>query len=88
VVLCREYRIAVLSPPHTSKPHELLTTSLPPTRLPPPHPPHPHPVTLITVFVEDNQGDEEATRVTKIALAGWAGEVFNVAEIKKQEEGA
>lgn len=45
-------------------------------------------MTQLSVFVESNQGDEEATRVTKIALAGWAGEVFNVAEIKKQEDGA
>lgn len=44
-------------------------------------------VTQISVFIEGNQGDEETTRVSKISLAGWAGEVFNVAEIKKQEEG-
>lgn len=44
-------------------------------------------VTQLSVFVESNQGDEETTKVTKIGLAGWAGEVFNVAEIKKQEEG-
>ncbi|GBF93167.1 hypothetical protein Rsub_05898 [Raphidocelis subcapitata] len=44
-------------------------------------------VTQISVFVEDNQDGGETTRVSKIALAGWAGEVFNVAEIKKQEEG-
>lgn len=44
-------------------------------------------MTQITVFVEDNQDGGEATRVSKISLAGWAGEVFNVAEIKKQEEG-
>jgi hypothetical protein len=36
-------------------------------------------VTQISVFVESNQGDEESTRVSKIGLAGWAGEVFNVA---------
>lgn len=31
------------------------------------------------------QGDEEVTRLSKIALFGSGGEVFNVAEIKKQE---
>lgn len=45
-------------------------------------------VTLLTVFVAGNQGDEEATRVTKVSLAGWPLDGFNVAEIKKVEEGA
>ncbi|KAI8470651.1 MAG: PITH domain-containing protein [Monoraphidium minutum] len=44
-------------------------------------------VTQISLFVESNQGDEETTKVSKIGLSGWAGETFNVAEIKKQEEG-
>lgn len=39
------------------------------------------------VFIADNQGGEDTTRVTKLALMGTAGEVFNVAEIKKQGEG-
>lgn len=28
-------------------------------------------VTQLSVFVASNQGDEETTKVTKIALAGW-----------------
>lgn len=45
-------------------------------------------VTMLSVFVESNQGDEDATKVSKVSLSGWAGDTFNVAEIKKQEEGA
>jgi hypothetical protein len=45
-------------------------------------------VSLLTVFVESNQGGGDVTKVSKVAVAGWAGEVFNVAEIKKTEDGA
>lgn len=31
------------------------------------------------------QGGEDVTRLSKIVLYGSAGEIFNVAEIKKQE---
>lgn len=44
-------------------------------------------VDVLSVFIADNQGGEDTTRVTKLALMGTAGEVFNVAEIKKQGEG-
>jgi len=44
-------------------------------------------VTHLTIFIEDNQGDEEVTRVGKIQLLGTAGQTMNVAEIKKVEEG-
>ncbi|GFR46748.1 hypothetical protein Agub_g8373 [Astrephomene gubernaculifera] len=43
-------------------------------------------VEVLSVFIESNQGDEEVTQLTKLALLGAAGEVFNVAEIKKVEE--
>ncbi|KAG2454424.1 hypothetical protein HYH02_001444 [Chlamydomonas schloesseri] len=43
-------------------------------------------VDTLSVFIEDNQGGEETTKLCKIALMGSAGEVFNVADIKKQEE--
>lgn len=41
------------------------------------------PCTACTHAPHACQGDEEVTRITKIALMGSAGEVFNVAEIKK-----
>ncbi|PNH10353.1 hypothetical protein TSOC_002935 [Tetrabaena socialis] len=43
-------------------------------------------VDSLSVFVESNQGGEETTKLCKIALFGSSGEVFNVAEIKKQGE--
>ncbi|PNW70683.1 hypothetical protein CHLRE_17g730250v5 [Chlamydomonas reinhardtii] len=43
-------------------------------------------VDTLSVFIEDNQGGEDVTRLCKIALMGSTGEVFNVAEIKKQED--
>jgi hypothetical protein len=43
-------------------------------------------VTLLTIFIENNQADEETTKVFKIAFHGNSGETMNVAEIKKQEE--
>ena len=44
-------------------------------------------VTVLSVFVESNQGGCDTTVVSKVALAGSAGDTFNVAEIKKVEEG-
>ncbi|KXZ54107.1 hypothetical protein GPECTOR_5g21 [Gonium pectorale] len=43
-------------------------------------------VDVLSIFVESNQGDEETTKLCKLALFGSAGEVFNVAEIKKVGE--
>jgi PITH domain len=44
-------------------------------------------VNHLSIFIEDNQGDEEVTRVGKIQLLGAAGQTMNVAEIKKVEDG-
>ena len=43
-------------------------------------------VTTLSILVESNQGDEDTTKVFKIALGGTAFDSFNVAEIKKVEE--
>ncbi|GLI62682.1 hypothetical protein VaNZ11_005358 [Volvox africanus] len=43
-------------------------------------------VDVLSIFIEDNQGGEETTKLCKIALFGTTGEVFNVAEIKKVGE--
>jgi hypothetical protein len=43
-------------------------------------------LTILSIFIQDNQSDADTTKVFKIQLGGSAGEVFNVAEIKKQEE--
>ncbi|GLC46093.1 hypothetical protein PLESTB_001033500 [Pleodorina starrii] len=43
-------------------------------------------VDVLSVFIEDNQGGEETTKLCKIALFGTAGDTFNVAEIKKVGE--
>ncbi|KAG2487672.1 hypothetical protein HYH03_013673 [Edaphochlamys debaryana] len=43
-------------------------------------------VEVLSVFIESNHGGEETTKLCKIALFGSTGEVFNVAEIKKQGE--
>jgi hypothetical protein len=43
-------------------------------------------VNVLSILIDGNQGDEDITRVFKIALAGIAGDTFNVAEIKKQED--
>lgn len=45
-------------------------------------------VTILSILIDSNQSDADTTKVFKIALAGQAGDVFNVAEIKKQEEGS
>lgn len=44
-------------------------------------------VNHLSIFVEDNQGDDEVTRIGKIQLLGTAGQTMNVAEIKKVDEG-
>lgn len=44
-------------------------------------------VNSLSIFIEDNQGDEEVTKVQKIQVAGTAGETMNVGDIKKSEEG-
>mmetsp|Transcript_19205 Transcript_19205/g.41470 ORF Transcript_19205/g.41470 Transcript_19205/m.41470 type:complete len:173 (-) Transcript_19205:236-754(-) len=46
-------------------------------------------VTYLNIFIESNQEGTETTKVQKIALFGVTGELdkFNVAEIKKVEEG-
>jgi hypothetical protein len=46
-------------------------------------------VTQLSIFIENNQGGEEITKVSKIALFGSSGDAdkFNVAEIKKVEDG-
>lgn len=43
-------------------------------------------VNVLTIFVEDNQGDQDTTRLHKIALFGSSGEKMNVNEIKKQQD--
>lgn len=45
-------------------------------------------MTILSILVESNQGDEDATKLFKIALAGTAHDSFNVADIKKVEEGS
>ena len=47
----------------------------------------PSQVTHLTIFIEDNQGDEDVTRVQRIQLLGVAQDTFDVAKIKKVEEG-
>ena len=42
-------------------------------------------VNVLSIFVEDNQGDEDTTIIQKIVLTGSGGETFNVNEIKKVE---
>ncbi|KAK9789218.1 hypothetical protein WJX73_010513 [Symbiochloris irregularis] len=43
-------------------------------------------VNVLSIFIESSQGDEETTRVHKIAIFGNSGEKMNVSEIKKQGE--
>lgn len=42
-------------------------------------------VTVLSFFVESNQGGSETTKLFKLAFFGSTGETMNVAEIKKQE---
>jgi hypothetical protein len=43
-------------------------------------------VSKLSIFVEDNQEEEEVTRIEKIVLYGSAGQTMNVNEIKKMGE--
>lgn len=43
-------------------------------------------LTCLSIFVASNQGDEDNTRVQKIAIFGQSGETMNVADIKKAGE--
>jgi PITH domain len=43
-------------------------------------------VNTLTIFVGSNQGDEEATRVSKIVVSGMSIQGMNVGDIKKGEE--
>lgn len=43
-------------------------------------------VTCLSLFIESNQQDEDTTRVTKITVQGFSGEVMNVAAIKDQQK--
>ncbi len=43
-------------------------------------------VTHLAIFIEDNQGEEEETRVEAIRLFGSGGQSMNVADIKKAED--
>lgn len=40
-------------------------------------------LTSLSIFVANNQGDEENTIIQKIAIFGQSGETMNVADIKK-----
>jgi hypothetical protein len=43
-------------------------------------------VDVLSIFVENNQGEEETTVLSRLTLFGSAGETFDVAAIKKIEE--
>lgn len=43
-------------------------------------------VTHLTIFIEDNQGEDDVTRVQCIRLFGSAGQSMDVAAIKKVED--
>eukprot|EP01026_Neomeris_dumetosa_P041975 TRINITY_DN3485_c0_g1_i1.p2 TRINITY_DN3485_c0_g1~~TRINITY_DN3485_c0_g1_i1.p2 ORF type:complete len:184 (-),score=17.85 TRINITY_DN3485_c0_g1_i1:232-783(-) len=43
-------------------------------------------VTVLTIFVENNQEDTDSTKISWIGVSGWPGETMNVNEIKKGEE--
>ncbi len=43
-------------------------------------------LTSLSIFVANNQGDKENTRIQKIAIFGQSGETMNVADIKKAGE--
>ena len=40
-------------------------------------------VTHLSIFILDNAGDQDVTRVTKVQVFGAAGQTMNVADIKK-----
>ena len=41
---------------------------------------------MLSIFVENNQGDEETTVISRLSLFGTAGDTFDVAAIKKVED--
>lgn len=43
-------------------------------------------VTHLTIFIEDNQGEDDVTRLQCIRLFGSAGHTMDVAAIKKVED--
>lgn len=43
-------------------------------------------VDVLSILVESNQGDEETTVLSRLALFGTAGDTFDVAAIKKIED--
>ena len=43
-------------------------------------------VNKLSIFVEDNQEEEEVTRIQKIVLYGSGGQTMNMNEIKKVGE--
>lgn len=43
-------------------------------------------VNALTIFVEDNQGDMDTTKVSKIQIMGFSGEVMKVADIRKNQQ--
>lgn len=43
-------------------------------------------VTHVTIFIEDNQGDEETTRIQRIQLLGMAQDTTDMMKFKKVGE--
>lgn len=43
-------------------------------------------VNALTIFIESNQGDEDTTKVSKIQILGYSGEVMKVADIMKNQQ--
>lgn len=43
-------------------------------------------VNKLSIFIEDNQGEEEVTRIQKLVLYGSGGQTMNMNEIKKVGE--
>jgi len=44
-------------------------------------------VHAVTIFIENNQEEEETTKLAKLQFMGVSGEKMNVSEIKKVEDG-
>ena len=43
-------------------------------------------VNKLSIFIEDNQGEEDVTRIQKLVLYGSGGQTMNMNEIKKVGE--
>lgn len=43
-------------------------------------------VNALTIFIESNQGGEDTTKVSKIQILGYSGEVMKVADIMKNQQ--